>query len=202
MVMSPNALPADAFWFFSNDHLTLQRGLAVLGAMREGVRNRRPPQTASLLTLIDFFRGFGDGCHHAKEDQFLLPEMKAAGILRPTGSVVDDHHRLRDLMTTLEASIPSLTVSPESRRKFLDASGAYGDALVAHLQYEDSTIVPTATFELGPDRIARVLAGCAAHDRNPEHTGAHTRYVAALDRLAQQCLGAQMSAQPPSSALR
>jgi hemerythrin-like domain-containing protein len=189
--ISTNAPQPEALRSFSEDHLRLRRGLAVLEAMRQAVRNHKPPQTAALFAIIDFFRGFGDGCHHVKEERILLPEMKAAGLCRPGGPVdvmIEGHHRLRELMGTVESSIPSLATSSESSRKFVDAAGAYVDSLAEHLQYEDTTVMPAAAFNLGNDRLAHVLAGCETHDQSPEHTGAHARYIAALDRIAQQYL--------------
>ncbi len=171
---------------FYDDHTLIKQGLGVLQAMSEAVRSGRPPAGQDVLALVDFFRGFGDGCHHDKEDTALVPVLKAAGLVRPgtpVAAMMDEHRRLRELMSALESAMPYLASSPEAQKKFTDGARAYGDLLATHMTAEETVVFPAAAVNLGSEGLAAVQASLDLHLASPAHQGSHLRLRNGLERL-------------------
>ena len=60
------------------EHVIIETHLNEFEKVLRKMRHGRIDHQA-VLGLVDFFRGFADGCHHQKEEQYYLPIMRSKG---------------------------------------------------------------------------------------------------------------------------
>ena len=82
--------------------------------------------------------------HFAREEQVLLPALQAAGAVTQARAAAGDHERLRALVDALRDGGP-------------DGLPAWGEAMRAHVQWEERYLFPLAERLLDLPRIARDL---------------------------------------------
>ncbi|HEY0825593.1 MAG TPA: hemerythrin domain-containing protein [Ramlibacter sp.] len=82
--------------------------------------------------------------HFAAEEQVLLPALDAAGALAEAGAAREDHAHLRALVQGLREGTPGCL-------------GAWGEAMRAHVQWEERHLFPLAEQLLDLAHIGRAL---------------------------------------------
>ena len=64
------------------EHRAIERMLAILEAISGRLEEGEATDARHLEQIIEFLQVFGDRCHHAKEEDLLLPAMEDAGVPR------------------------------------------------------------------------------------------------------------------------
>ena len=160
------AMAAELLWV----HSKIRHDLEVVRELAERVLDGVPPEEiraeiASLQTNSPLWK-LRVNClyycrivhtHHRIEDRLLFPA------LRQTNSALDpvvdrleaDHVRVGGHLDEVEAGVDELVTNdaPESRQQLVDALSRLSEHLLAHLAYEEETILPTMrTWEAWPAR--------------------------------------------------
>lgn len=131
-----------------------------------------------LAPFIEFFRGFADECHHAKEELLLFPALVRAGLPAhggPIACMLEEHRAARACLAAMHDAIACAADDPQAAMLTLQRQGAaYVELLRNHIAKENGVLFEMADSLLRGDEAARVLddlralaadAGHAAEDR-------------------------------------
>jgi hemerythrin-like domain-containing protein len=170
-----------------HEHRVVEQGLGVLEAMAARLARGQsvPPDHAT--ELLDFFRDFVDGCHHAKEEQSFFPALVERGIPReggPVGVMLSEHDQGRSLQRQMREALPRLASDAGARSRFAQAVGDYATLLRQHIMKEDNVLFKMAERVLSPEDDRRLAEAFDRHERETMGAGTHERFHSLIDRLA------------------
>lgn len=174
----------------SDEHRAVLAALEVMerveGAMAAGDREA----VGHMEELLDFFRGFVDRCHHAKEESILFPEMQRHGLPSeggPIGVMLAEHDSGRGLVRTIGEGLDRVRAGdPSGIDAVREASDLYRDLLREHIEKEEKVLFPMADQVLTGEDAALLIERFEAVEREQVGPGRHLEYHAMLDRLRER----------------
>jgi hemerythrin-like domain-containing protein len=119
------------------EHEHIENALAVLEVLAERAERGAAVPRVAADALVDFFRRFTDGCHHAKEENALFPALEAHGLPRlggPVGVMLHEHEEGRALLGSLAETARGCDGDAEARSRFAAAARAYDCLLGGHIR--------------------------------------------------------------------
>jgi hemerythrin-like domain-containing protein len=174
------------------EHTAIRLMLDVMGRILKRIETGEEPNLKELDEIIDFLTTFADGCHHAKEEEFLFPAMERAGMPRsrgPIGVMLAEHEHGRALIRGMQAAITEYrTGTRPMPLSFGENLRAYAMLLDQHIEKENTVLFPMAE-RLIPGAVQSDIA--LAFDRlEIERIGAgkHEEFHALLRRLKNEYL--------------
>src|SRR5512145_1509218 len=69
------------------EHDAVLLALQILEKVESALATKQDQAQEHLGQLLDFFKGFVDRCHHAKEEEVLFPELERRGVKREAGPI-------------------------------------------------------------------------------------------------------------------
>ncbi|HEY3351072.1 MAG TPA: hemerythrin domain-containing protein [Thermoanaerobaculia bacterium] len=130
------------------EHVVIER---TLGSLRTYVEARLAGRgdPADAEAFLAFFRLWAGRYHHAREEDTLFPALLAELPIRPDSgpvrSLVDQHSAMA---RTLEEMAPVLAAPHGQGGRLLDLSTRYRRDLLAHIDAENSVLLPEAEARL------------------------------------------------------
>ncbi len=170
-----------------HEHRVVEQGLAVLEAMAGRLARGQGVPADEVGAMLDFFRDFVDGCHHAKEEQSLFPALVERGVPReggPVGVMLSEHDQGRSLQRQMREALPRLASDAGARNRFAQAVQDYATLLRQHIMKEDNVLFQMAERVLTPEDDRRLGEAFDRHEREEMGPGTHQRFHALIDRLA------------------
>jgi hemerythrin-like domain-containing protein len=165
--------------------------LLVLGAAEREAQQIEATGAAHAETvdeMVDFFRSFADGCHHAKEEKLLFTKMQERGVPvqgGPIAAMLQEHDQGRRLVRAMAEALPGARAGDGiAIAAVKDNLRTYAGFLRAHIAKEDNILYPMADRLFTPDD-QRALG--EAFDRlEAEETGegVHEKYHGLAHKLA------------------
>ncbi|HUI09079.1 MAG TPA: hemerythrin domain-containing protein [Bacteroidota bacterium] len=136
--------------------------------------------------VLDFFRTFADGCHHAKEEQHLFPALTAAGLPAeggPVGVMLAEHDLGRKFIREMVSALggPDMPPSPE---QFARSARAYANLLRAHIMKENMVLFPMAENVILAETKSRLVEAFARLEEEKAGAAVHEQYHAMLHELS------------------
>ncbi len=171
-----------------HEHEVIGQGLTVLSAMAARLERGEGVPARDLEAALEFFGGFADGCHHAKEEGTLFPALVAAGLPQGHGPVAvmlaehEDGRRLIGVMRRSAAGADQGDVA--ARRRLADAAHEYVQLLRQHIAKENGVLFPAADGMLSEADDREITAAFDRHEAREMGPGAHERFHRMLDELA------------------
>jgi len=143
------------------EHVVIERALGALRTYVEArLGGRGDPADGG--TFLAFFRLWAGRYHHAREEDTLFPALLAHLPIRPDSgpvrSLLDQHAAMA---RTLEEMAPLLAGTARPGARLLDLSTRYRRDLLAHIDAENSVLLPEAEARLRGAGVP-TLAGRAA----------------------------------------
>lgn len=173
----------------SDEHQAVLVALEIMERVEEAIVARRPEAPEHMGELLDFFRGFVDRCHHAKEEQVLFPELERHGLPHEGGPIevmLAEHDSGRQHLRSIAEGLDRMSRGDEGGIAAIQGGAdAYRDLLRAHIEKEEHVLFPMADQIVTSDEAERVLARFDAVERDQVGPGRHEAYHAMLDRLRQ-----------------
>ena len=108
--MKERAEPLHAVDVLSGEHRIIEKVLKALEAMIREIRQTGRVDKAAANSMIDFFRHFADGSHHAKEERILFPYLESKGFSPDQGPVrvmLMEHEYGRKCIRAMESALRS-----------------------------------------------------------------------------------------------
>jgi hemerythrin-like domain-containing protein len=153
------------------EHRGIETALRIL--KRIAAEIEKPGAVEDAEAMVEFFKGFADTCHHAKEEEFLFPVLEEIGVSRnggPIGLMLAEHEQGRRYVRDMQAALGTLKAGKEDAVVGLrDAAAGYIDLLRRHIRKEDEVL-----FEIAAERLSKARL---------------TRLAEAFDRLEQERIG-------------
>jgi len=169
------------------EHKAVLVALQILekAAVRITAGNADAPE--HLEQLIDFFIGFVDRCHHAKEEEVLFPELEKRGVPKnggPIGVMLAEHEagrrHIREMASGLTRHRGGDNTAAQNIR---DNASAYKDMLRAHIDKENNVLFPMADRLLPDADAAKMVVQFEEIERDRVGAGKHEAYHDMLRHL-------------------
>lgn len=167
-----------------DEHRVIERVLDSIERMFEAGAFDR----AFMLKAVDFLKGFADGCHHAKEEQCLFPELERSGVPRqggPIGCMLHEHDEGRTCIRAMLAGIDAAANGDGAAlAEVRNASLDYVALLRQHIQKEDNILFVMAERFLNTAQKSQLLSAFEHLERGAEAGKQSGQYIAIADELA------------------
>jgi hemerythrin-like domain-containing protein len=162
-----------------HEHQVILRVLDAAVSEADAIRRGGRVDASRLTKFVDFFRGFADACHHAKEEKLLFVKMEERGMPRQGGPIAVMLHehdlgraRVRAVAGAIEAAASG---DAAASRAVAEDLTAFADLLRAHIGKEDDILYPMAdriltaadqqALAAGFDRVESEEMGAGTHER-------------------------------------
>jgi hemerythrin-like domain-containing protein len=141
-----------------HEHKTILIAVSVIEKMCVNVQNNdKQTDYKDIEEIIGFLKVLADKCHHAKEEDFLFPELEKAGIKNkngPIGVMLAQHKQGRELIKQMQESIVNKIIN---KNAFVDAASSYVNLLRNHIEKEDSLLFPLSDTKLSASKQKELL---------------------------------------------
>jgi hemerythrin-like domain-containing protein len=168
-----------------DEHRGVERMLAIVDAASSRLAAGGDVPADLFLNAVDFFRGFTDGCHHAKEETELFPAMERRGIPHengPIGVMLAEHEMGRTYVRAMaEAAQRYSQGDPLAAPGLVQCAQSYVSLLRQHIAKEDSRLFPMADRMLSEQEQAQLSEAFEVIERDQTGPGEHERYHHMLD---------------------
>jgi hemerythrin-like domain-containing protein len=169
------------------EHNAVLVALQILEKVEEGLAAGGADAPEHLNQLIDFFSGFVDRCHHAKEEDALFPELEKCGVKReggPIGVMLAEHEAGRGLVREMSNGLARLRRGDQNASDGIQETAiGYRNLLSAHIHKENTVLFPMAERLLSDDIAGKVVARFEEIELNRVGPGKHEAYHDMLHRL-------------------
>lgn len=177
----------DATQELVNEHKAVLVAMKLLEKIEGALAARDEQAPEHLNQLLDFFRGFVDRCHHAKEEDVLFPEMERLGIEHedgPIGVMLEEHEEGRRCVREMAEGLARLQHGDRGALAGIrQSANAYRDLLHRHIEKEEQVLFPMAEQMVPAKQVAELISRFDAIERERVGVGKHEEYHAMLDRL-------------------
>jgi hemerythrin-like domain-containing protein len=169
------------------EHAAIERMLVILETVCGKLQKGEAVEPAHLGQIVDFFRGFADECHHAKEEAVLFPALEKVGIPReggPVGVMLDEHQQMRGYLRAVAQAVERLRAGEVGAAgEMVRYAGNYTIVLRRHIDKENSMLFRMAEMRLGQAREQQLAEQFEAVETEKIGPGKHEELHALLDRL-------------------
>jgi hemerythrin-like domain-containing protein len=176
-----------------DEHRGVERMLAIVEAAGKRLEAGGDVPADLYLSAVDFFRGFTDGCHHAKEEEKLFPAMEKRGVPReggPIGVMLAEHEQGRAYVRAIAEAAARYSKGDKSAASALIQNGrGYVELLRQHIAKEDRVLFPMADKVLSGAEQAQLFEAFETIERERTGPGEHERYHHVLDELERVVAG-------------
>jgi hemerythrin-like domain-containing protein len=144
--------------------------------------------TPWLTNLIEFFKGFVDKCHHAKEEKEFIPRMlrRSQDDTGLIASILLEHMEGRRIVREISAALPAASKGDSKAITLIaDELSAYVTMLRGHIQKENRFLFARANEILTDDDQLEMEKGFERIEREEIGEGKHERYHKLAEDLSQ-----------------
>ena len=172
------------------EHDNILRGLELLEACSEKLKDGQTVSPETMERLIEFFRLYADKTHHGKEEDLLFSAMIEHGFSREAGPIhcmLADHENNRALTREMiSATAEYRTGNKTAGRRFAKAASEYVRGLREHIQKENLVLFVMADNTLPLEEEPELLAKFQQVDGKKIGAAEIARLLALLDRVLQE----------------
>lgn len=176
-----------------DEHRGVERMLAIVEAASNRLAAGGDVPADLYLNAVDFFRGFTDGCHHAKEESKLFPALEQRGMSHqsgPIGVMLAEHEMGRTYVRAIAEAAQRYSQGDASAVTGLVQGGrSYVGLLRQHIAKEDGILFPMADRVLSEEEQAQLTEEFEVIEREKTGPGEHERYHHMLDELERVVAG-------------
>ena len=171
----------------SHEHQDILKMIRILGkiAERPDAGGAVPPDDPAMC--VEFLRDFADRCHHAKEEDYLFPEMEKIGVAReggPIGVMLAEHVEGRKHVAAMAGTLAGLRSGERSAaRAFIEAARRYNALLTQHIMKEDRVLYPMADARFSAEQQRELEARFAEVEKSIVGEGRHEEFRRLLERF-------------------
>jgi hemerythrin-like domain-containing protein len=173
-----------------DEHKAVLVALRILEKAAESIKAKDRRASADLESLLDFFKGFVDRCHHGKEEDVLFPELVRRGVKReggPIGVLLEEHEVGRGHVRAMEDILRRAgNVDGDAASAIGEHAHAYIALLRDHIVKEDTVLFQIADLVVPEDVAARLAEQFEEIERDRVGAGKHEAYHAILNDLKER----------------
>ncbi len=169
------------------EHNAVLIALQILEKVESGLASSGANAETHLDQLIDFFKGFVDRCHHAKEEEVLFPELQRRGLPRAGGPIavmLAEHDAGRKHVGELQNGLARLrNGDAHAMHTIREGCSSYVSLLRAHIDKENNVLFPIADRMIPEVDAAEIIERFEEIERDRVGEGRHEAYHDMLHRL-------------------
>lgn len=170
-----------------HEHRAVVEALAVLDKVAASLGKGGSQAQADLAELLDFFTGFVDRCHHAKEEEVLFPELEQL-MQEPRNEAIRvmlaEHETGRLHLRAIAEQLQRLRGGDASAvAEITRHADDYHHLLSAHIGKENTVLFAMAERLIPPDASERIAAQFERIEQDRVGPGRHAQYHEMLRRL-------------------
>lgn len=168
------------------EHDIIERGLGVLEKAVGRIESGQSTPIEFYRWAPDFFAGFADKCHHAKEEDLLFPLLKERGIPEeggPIGVMLHEHDVGRDCVRRMKEACETQECDGG---KFAAAAREFIPLLRQHIFKENNILFQMAAKVLNEADDAELDVKFTQVEQDRELAGMHERCDAEVARWEQE----------------
>ena len=154
------------------------------------LKNEAPDSTL-LMKAVDFFRGYADACHHAKEEDNLFPllmDRHREQFAVPVECMLEEHRTARKLVATMDQTVRLLDGGDrETAAEFAITAGGYIRFLRSHIQKEDYILFPLVEQLISDEDRTTLLNRFTLHDNDQHNQYAYESFMDSARSMARAC---------------
>jgi len=137
----------------NEEHRNLWRIAITIDSVAGELEHGTHVEPAFFTSIFDYIEQFMDGCHHAKEDDYLFPRLRERS---PEAAVIIDrlqaeHRNGPEVLRSLREQLAATARGELANAVFADALRTYTQALKAHIRTEEKDALPLAREVLTSD---------------------------------------------------
>jgi len=134
-------------------HRAVERMLKVLSGMAVQLESGGSVAENDIAGALEFQRVFGDECHHAKEDKYLIPALATAGVPVDSGIVavvIEEHAEGRRRVSEMRKHAAGMSMGDRGAATagFIEEARAFTSLLEKHMVREEAELFPFAEAQL------------------------------------------------------
>ncbi len=156
------------------------------------IRNGKDVNTGRIDVMVDFFRNFADGCHHAKEEKILFVKLLEKGMSLKSGPIavmLSDHEYGRARIKGIaEANKQIKNGNKDAAKELLLNLAGYINMLRSHIQREDHILFAMADKILSPDEQAALAKAFEKNEKEDTGFAVHEKYQLIAKELINQAV--------------
>jgi hemerythrin-like domain-containing protein len=183
------------------EHETILDVLAAIERIADPIALENGFDVRSAGEALEFLRGFGDRCHHGKEEQLFFPALAARGLPRETGPLLvmqSEHEEGRALLARMSDALADAKAGkPGAPGRFSAAALAYVALMRDHIDKENGVLFPMGDGMLPDAEQALLLRAFERFEHADMGAGAHGRF---LDIAAGLCERLKVERKPRAAA--
>jgi hemerythrin-like domain-containing protein len=164
-----------------NEHEIILDVLLALETISEPAARGEVLDVRSGLEILDFLRGFGDRCHHGKEEQIFFPALATRGLPRDVGPLavmMAEHDKGRELIARMAESLADVELSkPGAPTCFAASAMAYVELMRDHIEKENGVLFPMCDGMLSEENQGALLFAFEKFEHADMGVGAHERFL-------------------------
>jgi hemerythrin-like domain-containing protein len=169
------------------EHRVILRVLQCLSAAADQAEGEPGLDAGSVEKMLEFFRGFADGCHHAKEEAHFFPLTRQRGVGCPPASIdslIAEHQEGRGHIRAMDEDLGAAGRGDrEARVRFLQHTRQYVQLLTDHIGKEDHCLFPTADAMLSTADQGMLIKAFEELEQREIDAGTRERFHKLADEL-------------------
>jgi hemerythrin-like domain-containing protein len=131
-----------------HEHRVIEQAMRALEGLCVRLELNEEIPVKALIQIFDFFQIYADRFHHEKEEMFLFPALRKAGIENENGPLsflAEEHLTERNLLAELGAAITEYRQHSENAHlQIIELARNYSQHLLGHLLREDGILFTLA----------------------------------------------------------
>ena len=136
----------EALRIITEEHQNLWRIATTIDQVADEMEAGGPADAAFFNSVFDYIDQFMDGCHHAKEDDYLFPALRARSA--EAAAVLDrlqaEHRNGPEVLRSLRGQLVATVAGTLDKAAFAAALRTYTQSLKAHIRTEEKDAMPLA----------------------------------------------------------
>ena len=168
------------------EHKRIKLVMNILEEICKRFQSGEKVSSEHLEQIVEFFKNFADKCHHAKEEDFLFPEMEKVGISReggPIGCMLSEHDQGRALVKELSVAIMRYKIGEKATDRIVENANEYIGLLRQHIDKEDNVLYMMADQHLSEETQKKLLEDFEKVEVERIGVGTHEKFHKLLHHL-------------------
>jgi hemerythrin-like domain-containing protein len=152
------------------EHRVMERMIAALEKERDGIQSTGKVRNDFLVTAVDFFRVYGDTCHHGKEEDILFRRLSEKPLSiahrRIMSLLIDEHNTARSFIRMLEGGRErSLNNSPGAAQEIGETIEKIRLLYTKHIETEEKHFFYPAMDYFSEEEQTQMVQDMLSYDQ-------------------------------------
>jgi hemerythrin-like domain-containing protein len=170
----------------TEEHKTISPVVAAMEREAEHIRAARSVDGRRVHEMVEFTRGFTDGCHHRKEEEVLFPVLleRTDQSRSLVEAMLKEHDGGRQRITAIETALPAaIAGDPAALDLIARELSNYASLLTSHIAKEQHLVWPLTDRVLSEDEQRHIGEEFERIERETTGAGGHQAFVDLAARI-------------------